>query len=134
MDKTEKRFAAGLLAVGFYLLFTPIFGLGTLIHNREFKTLLFLLPQLWWLKLLLSVLLSVLILYTGWNNINVEARRVGNGQYGTARWATNKEKETAYTNVRLGEEQVPGFVIEQLAGGYQRRKRIALCPSGSRQN
>lgn len=118
MDKTEKRFAAGLLAVGFYLLFTPIFGLGTLIHNREFKTLLFLLPQLWWLKLLLSVLLAVLILYTGYNNINVEARQVGNGQYGTARWATNKEKETAFTKVRFGEEQIPGFVIGYQSGNW----------------
>jgi len=118
MDKTEKKIAGTLWMIGFYLLLTPIFGLGQLIANPAYKTLLFLLPHLWWLKLIFSGLFAFLIVYCNYNNINIEARQVGNGQHGTARWATEQEKEKDYLKVRFGKEQVPGFVIGVQSGHW----------------
>ncbi|MFA9381966.1 MAG: VirD4-like conjugal transfer protein, CD1115 family, partial [Acetanaerobacterium sp.] len=45
---------------------------------------------------------------------DIKSKKVGDGQYGTARWATDDEKYKMYRKVPFGKEMTPGFVVETI--------------------
>lgn len=116
MEKEEKQLASVLLGLASYLLFTLVFGMGELFAHPEYRTFFKILPELWWVKLLLSALIVILLVWVKSNNINIEARKVGQGQHGTARWASEKEKTQMYASVKRGHEKKPGFLLEYRNG------------------
>ena len=118
LDKWEKGIVSVLLGIGTYLGFTLIFGLGDLIEAPTPMTLLRLLPMLWGTKLLIAAAIVVGLVWARNNSIDVEAKRVGQGQHGTARWATGQEKAKIYRRVPDGKEREPGIVVERLDGRW----------------
>lgn len=61
--------------------------------------------------ILISLVLSILPFFFFNKTLNIERKVVGNGQYGTSRWATSEEEEKTYTFVNFDKEEKPGFVV-----------------------
>lgn len=74
------------------------------------------LPYMWYVKGLLSLLVPLLVIWvlTRSSLDNIKSEVVGDGQYGSARWATDKEKYSMYTKVHFSQESKPGYVVEVL--------------------
>lgn len=114
---------AGLSAIFVYLMLSLLDNLSALIKIK-FK----LTPQLMLfycfhnkhaaicivLSLLLGFLIAVVV--GDRHSLDVRMNRVGNGQYGKARFMTQAEKNKTFSFVPRGEESTPGFVI-----GYNER-------------
>ena len=69
-------------------------------------------------------------------DLDTPMKRVGNGQYGTARWATPAERDKAYSFVRADKATVPGIVVEYNRRGYRvdtsDQSLLLLAPPGAR--
>lgn len=100
-----------IVTIAFYLFLTSLFSINEII-DYKFNGLISSLTTLWYVKLLISALIGFLVLIYQEQRLNsVENKTVGNGQYGNARWMTDKEKRESYTYVKDGKEKIPGFVI-----------------------
>lgn len=94
-----------------YGVLTFFFSVNTIMNDCTASTFLGCVPYMAALKLILSALIILMIWLKG-NGLDIKAERVGNGQHGTARFATQKEKQETYTLVAEGKETVPGFIVE----------------------
>lgn len=113
IEKGEKITICIILFFLLYCLCTFFFSIGTIMDNRTSEVFISCLPYLWPIKLLLSSLAAVPVLFAG-NNLNdITSKKVGNGQHGTARFATQAEKLKIYKEVQPGYERIPGFVVEK---------------------
>lgn len=111
MGKTEKKVFSVILILAFYFIFSLVFGIGDIISSPSPQTILRTLPYLWPVKLVLGAAISFLLVYNNQSLDDIEAKTIGQGQYGSARWATAKEKREIYRYVPDGHEKEPGFVI-----------------------
>lgn len=106
-----KIFTAVVTAIIFFLFLTFFFSMSDIISNG-FNSFILAIPHLILLKLLLSALSALLVLFIPENKLNnIEKVAVGNGQHGSARFMTEKEKRENYTFVKDGKEKIPGFVV-----------------------
>ncbi|MEG1447974.1 MAG: type IV secretory system conjugative DNA transfer family protein [Oscillospiraceae bacterium] len=93
-----------------------IFSLAILVNDFTVKTYFTCFKSFLLQKVLISVCIgSCVYLVLGKHNLdNIKAKTVGDGQYGSERWLTDKEKYSVYKKVPFGEEKEPGYVIEVL--------------------
>lgn len=92
-SKGEKAVAGVLAFVMIYGLLTYIFSIGNIFDATDKTSAFFAcIPYMWPAKLLLSGICVIPLLFFGHNLNDISARRVGNGQHGTARWASKEEK------------------------------------------
>ena len=97
-------------------------------------------PLLWMVGIMVAVF-AVIAIFSDTANLNgIKSRQVGDGQHGTARWATKKEIEKAYLHVpflpekwRKGEKRPKeqGLVVGSVVTGLPKRKKTtALVETG----
>lgn len=111
-SKQSKRIISVVLFILFYLLFTTIFGIAALFEaEQKIRTFIFLLPNLFWIKAPICIVLVYLMVYINNSSLDIDTRRVGHGQHGSARWMTEDEKKKDYCFVSFGAEKEPGFVV-----------------------
>ena len=65
------------------------------------------LPQ----KLLISSAIALAVLAYPRHTLDIKSRTVGDGQHGSARWATEQERKKAFRFPCFGSEQEPGFLL-----------------------
>ena len=113
MENRERILAGVIAALAGYLLFSAIFGMGALIDSPTFSTYFHEIPKSWHYKLPFSLAIGVAVASLPFFSINMDisARKVGNGQHGTARWAEREEIREQYRLVPDKREEVPGFVL-----------------------
>lgn len=106
-----KIFFAVLMAILVFLFLTFFFSMKNVITNG-LQGYIGSIPDLFVVKLLISILAgSLVLLYEGNQLNNIKNVQVGNSQHGSARFMTEKEKRQNYTYVPDGKEKVPGFVV-----------------------
>jgi len=106
-----KIFSAVITAIVFFLFLTFFFSMADIINDGA-KGFIRALPHLILLKLLLSALSCLLVLFIPDNKLNnIEKVAVGNNQHGGASFMNDKEKHENYTFVKEGKESFPGFVV-----------------------
>lgn len=94
-----------------FLFLTFLFSIQNVITNG-FHGYLKSITELFFIKLMISVLVGILIALISDNRLNsIEKTEVGNKQHGGARFMTEKEKKENYTFVPDGKEKTPGFVV-----------------------
>lgn len=113
LGKGEKIALSFVVFIILYSLFTCIFSVGALYDSPTLDTFISCIPRLGLVKLpvCLGVVLLIWMESDGLDDIRPE--KTGNGQHGTARFATGKEKQDTFTLVQNGKEKVPGFVMER---------------------
>ncbi len=112
LSKYEKIVLSIIISIFMYCAFTFVFFIATISSDLSLKTFIFCLPYMWIWKLLICALAVIYIMIQG-DGLNTKATKVGDGQYGDARFATEKEKLKMYKEVQPGYEREPGFVIER---------------------
>ncbi len=110
----EKLFIGLALFLVSYLFLNFLFSLQELVLNFSLSLYLSKLPYMWYVKGLISLLVPLIVIWvlTRSSLDNIKSDVVGDGQYGTARWATDEEKYKMYTKVPFGKETKPGYVVE----------------------
>ena len=113
-SKGEKAVVGIFAFIMIYSMLTYIFSIGSIFDAADKTSAFFAcIPYMWPAKLLLSGICVIPLLFFGHNLNEISATRVGNGQHGTARWASKEEKIKQYPEVQPGYERQPGFVIER---------------------
>ncbi len=106
-----KIFYAISTAVLLFIFLNFFFSMKDVI-SHGFEGFIRALPHLILLKLVLSALIGLLVLFIPDNKLNnIEKVAVGNSQHGGARFMNDKEMHENYTFVKSGKEKTPGFVI-----------------------
>lgn len=113
MEKGEKITVCILLFFLLYCVLTFIFSIGDIMAAPSAAAILSHIPYLWYVKLLLSGVATLPVIFAGSNLNDISSKKVGNGQHGNARWATDAEKSKTYMEVQPGYERIPGFVVER---------------------
>lgn len=115
-DRIKNLWAIPLVIPICFIPFSLLFGMELFITGLRTGFTLSLVGNLiahfWFPKLVLSAAiasLAVLLLQDG--GMNIDARKVGDGQHGSARWATDEEAKAQYAFVRDGKEALSGLVI-----------------------
>lgn len=122
------------IAGGIALLFHPtlLTAGGTL---RQWVAALFdrRAPVYWTLGAALGLLFTLLI-YERRYTLDIGLHRAGSGQFGTARWATSKERTTAYQWIPYPKADRPGFVLEHKPRSAEvdtsDQNVMLVCPPG----
>ena len=116
-SKKEKLIIGIILFVLSYLFFNFFFSMQELVRDLSLGAYLSKLPYLWYIKAVASLLPPLLAYwFLSRNSLdNIKSEVVGDGQFGDARWANNKEKYTMYEKVPFNHEIRPGYVVEVLA-------------------
>jgi type IV secretion system protein VirD4 len=108
-----------------YIALSLLFGLSMIMKQKTLTPELLLNVSLHNPQIFLSLLLSLLLGSLLWlimgnhHTLDVSRQRAGNGQYGTARFMTQTEKNKAYPFVSSGKEKKPGFVVEYSEHGWR---------------
>ncbi|RPF47702.1 type IV secretion system protein VirD4 [Hydrogenoanaerobacterium saccharovorans] len=113
MDKVEKRIALSLFFVFFYIASTWILNLPVHgLKNIGMVAFLITIPKHWYIKLFLSAAMTLLMSWLpNYDLKNIKAKEAGDGQYGKARWATEKEIREYNAVLPMGKEKESGFVL-----------------------
>lgn len=136
LSKAEKIIMSVIVSILLYGAFTYVFSISVLSSDFTFVTFISCLPEFALWKLLICALGSLFILMQG-DGLDIKATKVGDGQYGNARFANNKEKLKIYREVQPGYEKVPGFVVERAKkGSYWKidasdNNMLLLAPPGA---
>ena len=96
-----------------YFIITLLFSLPEFATNFSVALLFRRLTYLWYIKAVIAAcigLITVLVMSSS-SLDSIKSLRVGDGQYGTARWATDEEKFKMFTKVPFGREKSPGYVV-----------------------
>lgn len=115
-SKKAKLFIGVSLFILSYLFLNFLFSLQELVIDFTLGSFLSKLPYLWYIKALVSLLAPLIAcwLMSRTSLDNIKSDVVGDGQYGTARWATDKEKYSMYEKIPFNKEMKPGYVVEVL--------------------
>lgn len=99
-----------------------------------------LVPLLWTMGGMVAVFAFIAVFSDNTGINGIKSRQVGDGQHGTARWATKKEMEKAYLHLpflpeqwRKGEKRPKeqGLVVGSVVGGLPwKQKTTALIDTG----
>lgn len=111
LPKSGKWAASAGVFVCAWLLLTALFGIPQLIESPKTEVYLGLLPQLWYIKLPVALLLAWLLVWLINSSLDIKSRKVGDGQHGSASWMQPDEKRKVYTSVRFDHETEPGCVV-----------------------
>jgi type IV secretion system protein VirD4 len=116
LSKGEKITMSIIMSFLLYGAFTFVFSLSTIINDFTISTFVGCLPYFAIWKLLICILSVIYIMIQG-NGLDTKASKVGDGQYGSARFARDSEKLKIYKEVQPGHEKIPGFVVERAKKG-----------------
>ena len=113
LSTKEKIFLGSVVFLLIYILVTFLFSLSELVAGFSVSLLLSKLGYLWYIKAVISMALALLVVLvvSGSSLDNIKNLKVGDGQHGTARWATDEEKHKMFTKVPFGQEKAPGMVV-----------------------
>lgn len=123
LSKKEKSFLGLVVFLFIYILVTLLFSLNEFVQGFSISLLFQRLGYLWTVKAVISIAVALLVvlIVSGSSLDNIKNRKAGDGQYGTARWATDEEKYKMYTRVPFGQEKIPGMVV-----GVDRKREVWL--------
>ncbi|MEG1391229.1 MAG: hypothetical protein RSD07_12775, partial [Angelakisella sp.] len=110
----KKEDRAIVLPLAWFLCFLLVnLVLCALQHfTVTFSLLIENLTQFLWIKLLFpSIFTFILSLLPSSDLSDIKSKTTGDGQHGTARMATELEKQAYYEYVKPSHEKVPGFVV-----------------------
>lgn len=116
-SKVTKAILSILIFSLAYLLFSLFFGLQILLQLSSLDKITLndfipLIQSFWYIKLPISLIFMFGIVWLNLTpRLDVRAKKVGDGQHGTARWATDAERHQNYTRVTFGHEKIPGIVV-----------------------
>lgn len=112
LSKGERRMVLSGIGIFFFLLLTLLF---TAIETRQMLTLPLIIkgiPQGFGIKVIFSLAVTFAVsLLPSYSLKSIKAKDVGDGQHGSARWATEKEIDDHYLWVKHGHEKEAGFVV-----------------------
>ncbi|WMJ22683.1 type IV secretory system conjugative DNA transfer family protein [Paludicola sp. MB14-C6] len=112
-SKTTKAILSVIFFSLSYILLTLFFDITKIyiIQQTPFA-FLSLLPHFWFIKLPLSFIFVLCIVWINFNpKLNIKSKTVGDGQHGTARFGTEEEKYKSCLRVPFGKEKTPGIVV-----------------------
>ena len=113
LSTKEKILLGSVVFVFIYILVTLLFSVNEFVAGFSMALLFQKFGYLWYVKAVISitVALSVVLIVSGSSLDNIKNQKVGDGQYGTARWATDEEKNKMFTKVPFEQEKTPGMVV-----------------------
>lgn len=116
----EKLLLGALTFILSFALFNFFFSLSEFVKTPSLAAYLGGIPKLWPIKSLISLAAALFVVQISSQSSldNIKAKQIGDGQYGTARWATETEKKDTYTFVPFGHERKPGIVVESCKNGW----------------
>ena len=123
LSTKEKMFLGSVVFVFIYILVTLLFSVNEFVAGFSVALLFQKLGYLWYVKMVIAIVVALLVvlIVSGSSLDNIKNQKVGDGQYGTARWATDEEKYKMYTRVPFGQEKIPGMVV-----GVDRKREVWL--------
>lgn len=113
LSTKEKILLGSVMFVFIYILATLLFSVNEFMAGFSVALLFQKLGYLWYVKMVIAIVVALLVvmIVSGSSLDNIKNQKVGDGQYGTARWATDEEKHKMYTKVPFGQETLPGMVV-----------------------
>lgn len=119
MNKKIKPAAYIIVAVLTYIALSLLFGIPSIMDaQNKWQAALDMLPQLWYLKIMASVLAALLVFVLNRPKLDIKAVRVGHGQHGDARFMDESEERQTYDKVSFGNEDTPGFLVGLESGRW----------------
>jgi len=94
------------------------------------------LPLRWFISLLIGAVGAALFVSHSTGDIKAKRAVAGDGQFGTARWATPRERSDTYMCVRPHRAMIPGIIIGYSKNHYEvdasDQNLLLLAPPGAR--
>ena len=110
-DKKAKRIIAVIIVIISYILITGFLSLNKITEGNSIASgVLVGITHLWYVKIPLAMLIAFLLVYLKNDSLDIEAKKVGHGQHGSATFMNREEISEVYKRIPFGQEKIPGIL------------------------
>lgn len=138
LDEKDRRNVFIAVFIFSYFAISVFLYLPRAFAEQAFSPVFFLqsIPKLAIVKVAASCLIVfVLSLLPSYDLDNIKTKEVGDGQHGSARWATAAEIEKSYSIIPIGKQTVPGLIVGKTSKTYtvdtSDKSMMILAPPGA---